>query len=196
MAIESSRRKKARVDLGFESEEQKSEIQEIIAKEEARRSKKSLVRQNLEEDFSYRCVKGISFVMDKCFLDAVVGIWPGVGDVLTTVLSLPSIYVSVFKIKSLPLTLAVLYNIVLDCFIGLTPFVGDILDILYRSYSKNYRLIVGFVEDDKEIVTEVRRSAWKSAILIVVLLVLCVVVYQLVKGMYLSIFAMFAEWFG
>jgi hypothetical protein len=83
-----------------------------------------------------------------------------------------------------------LYNIVLDCFIGLTPYLGDVLDAFYRSYAKNYKLIVGFVENDKEVIDEVRRSAWKSAILIVILVVACYFVYQLVKGLYMSIAAL------
>jgi hypothetical protein len=44
-------------------------------------------------------VKGVSFLMDKCFADAVVGfVFPGVGDFLTIVLSLPSLFVGLFKI--------------------------------------------------------------------------------------------------
>ena len=136
-------------------------------------------------------MKGVSFLMDKCFADAVVGfVFPGVGDFLTIVLSLPSLFVGLFKIKSIPLTLAMLYNIALDCFIGLTPYLGDVLDAFYRSYAKNYKLIVGFVENDKEVIDEVRRSAWKSAILIVILGVACYFVYQLVKGLYMSIAAL------
>ena len=140
----------------------------------------------------YRTVKGISFLMDKCFVDAVLGfIVPGVGDFLTIVLSFPFLFVALFKIRSIPLFLAVLYNIVLDCFIGLTPYIGDVLDVFYRSYTKNYRLIVGFVENDGDVIDEVRRSAWKSAILIVILGVACYFLYLAVKGLYLSIAALF-----
>jgi len=190
--MESSRRKQAREDLGFtESEEVQVKIDKALANEEARREKKKLAREKLESEFSYRTVKGISFLMDKCFADAILGIvLPGAGDVLTSVLTLPFLYVSVFKVKSLPLTLAVLYNMMLDCFIGLVPYLGDALDVFYRSYVRNYRLIVGFVEDDQDIIAEVRRSAWKSAIMIVVLGVACYFVYQLVKGLYMSIAAM------
>ena len=189
--MESKRRTIARENLGFESEIEKAKMERALAKEEKRREKKELAKQKLEGDFSYRMVKGISFLMDKCFADAVLGfIVPGVGDFLTIVLSLPSLFVALFKIRSIPLLLAMIYNIMLDCFIGLTPYLGDLLDVFYRSYAKNYRLIVGFVEDDKDVVDEVRRSAWKSAIMIVILCVACYFLYLAVKGLYRSIAAM------
>ena len=163
-----------------------------VDNEAKRRETKELARQKLEHEWSYKTVKGISFLMDKCFADALLGlVIPGIGDLLTIVLSLPSIFVALFKVRSIPLTLAVMYNIVLDCFIGLTPVLGDILDVVYRSYVKNYRLIVGFVEDDKDVIDEVRRSAWKSAILIAILGVACYFVFWALQGLYKSIAAIF-----
>ena len=191
--MESSRRTIARENLGFESEIEKAKKERALAKEEKRREKKELARQKLETEWSYKMVKGVSFLMDKCFADAVLGLFlPGVGDFLTIVLSFPFLSVALFKIKSIPLFLAILYNIVLDCFIGLTPIVGDILDVFYRSYVKNYRLIVGFVEDDAEVIDEVRRSAWKSAIMILLLGVACFFLYLAVRGLYKSLAAMFS----
>lgn len=189
--MESSRRKQARENLGFEDEIEKAKMERALAKEEKRREKKELAKEKLEKDWMYRTVKGISFLMDKCLADALLGFFiPGVGDFLTLVLSVPFLFVALFKIRSLPLTLAMLYNIMLDCFIGLTPYIGDLLDVFYRSYAKNYRLIVGFVEDDAEVIDEVRRSAWKSAIMIVILGVACYFLYLAVKGLYLSFAAM------
>ena len=190
--MESRRRTIARENLGFESEIEKAKMERALAKEEKRREKKELAKQKLENDWMYRTVKGISFLMDKCFADATLGLFiPGVGDFLTIVLSVPFLFVSLFKVRSISLTLAVLYNIMVDCFIGLTPVLGDILDVLYRSYAKNYRLIVGFVEDDAEVIDEVRRSAWKSAIMIVILGVACYFLFLALKGVYASIAAMF-----
>lgn len=189
--MESSRRKQARENLGFEDEIEKAKMERALAKEEKRREKKELAKEKLEKDWMYRTVKGISFLMDKCLADALLGFFiPGVGDFLTLVLSVPFLFVALFKIRSIPLTLAMLYNIMLDCFIGLTPYIGDLLDIFYRSYAKNYRLIVGFVEDDEAVIDEVRRSAWKSAIMIVILGVACYFLYLAVKGLYLSFAAM------
>lgn len=192
--MESSRRTIARENLGFEPEIEKAKEEKALAKEEKRREKKELARQKLENDWMYKMVKGISFLMDKCFVDAILGfVIPGIGDFLTVVLSFPFLFVALFKIRSIPLFLAMLYNIVLDCFIGLTPVIGDILDVFYRSYVKNYRLIVGFVEDDAEVIDEVRRSAWKFAILILILGVACFFLYLAVKGLYQSLAALFTS---
>ena len=189
--MECKRRTIARENLGFESEIEKAKMERALAKEEKRREKKELAREKLENDWMYRTVKGISFLMDKCLADALLGFFiPGVGDFLTIVLSVPFLFVALFKIRSIPLFLAMLYNIVLDCFIGLTPYIGDVLDLFYRSYAKNYRLIVGFVEDAADVIDEVRRSAWKSAILIVILGVACYFLYLAVRGLYISIAAM------
>ena len=78
----------------------------------------------------------------------------------------------------MPLTLAVIYNGLRDIAIGLIPlWIGNILDFFNRSYLQNIRLIVGFVEDDKEIISEVNRKAVKSAIMIGVF---CFIIYLLV----------------
>lgn len=182
--MESSRRAQAREDLGLTTQEEQEDIDLSIEKEEARRQKKELARLKLENETSYKIVKGISFIMDKCFADAVIGFFaPGAGDVISSVVTVPFLYVSLFKIKSLPLTLAIIYNMLLDVFIGMVPFVGDIADIFHKSYAKNYKLIVGFVEDDEQVIKEVRRKALWSAVMIVVLGFIIYMLYSLVAGM-------------
>lgn len=118
--------------------------------------------------------------MDRYYLDGIVGLLPGgVGDTITTILSLPIIYFCVFQVRSIPLTLAVICNALIDVALGLIPFfIGDVIDFFYMSYLKNLKMIRGYVDGDKKIVTEVNRKAWISAILIVVL---CVIIYFLIK---------------
>lgn len=63
--------------------------------------------------------------------------------------------------------------------LGLIPFgIGAVIDIFKKSYKKNYRLIVGFVEDDKDIISQVNRTAFKATILIAIF---CVIIYYMVK---------------
>ncbi len=114
--------------------------------------------------------------MDKYCLDPILGFFsPGLGDTLTSVLVLPFIYVSMFHIRSLPLTLAIIFNILRDVALGLIPFwIGDFIDV----FIQNSRLIVGFVEDDKKIIEEVNRKALWTGILIVIF---CLIIYWLVK---------------
>lgn len=178
--MESARRREAQEDLGLTTSEEQERINLAIEKEEARRRKKEQKRQELETDSSYRMVKGIATVMDKFFLDPIIGFFlPAVGDILTSVMTLPSIMVALFKVRSIPLTLAIIYNMLVDMLLGLIPFwIGDILDAFNRSYMKNYKLIVGFVEDDKEVIHEVNRKAVFTGICI---LVFCLLIYWLTK---------------
>ena len=128
---------------------------------------------------SYRLAGLIAQWMDRYYLDAVLGLLlEGVGDFLTQLLTLPYIYVSAVKIRSLPLTLAVIYNALRDLAIGLIPFyVGDVLDVFNKSYIRNFKLIAGFVDGDRSVISEVNRKAVRMGMLIVAL---CVLIYFLV----------------
>lgn len=102
---------------------------------------------------SYQLAERITRLMDKYYLDAVLGfLLEGFGDLFTQLLTLPYIYVSAVKIRSVPLTLAVIYNALCDIAMGLIPFyVGDVIDVFNKSFVRNFKLIVGFVEGDKRL---------------------------------------------
>ena len=121
----------------------------------------------------------ITRLMDKYYLDAVLGfLLEGFGDLLTQLLTLPYINVSAVKIRSVPLTLAVIYNALCDIAMGLIPFyIGDVIDVFNKSFVRNFKLIVGFVEGDKKVISEINRKAVRMAVLIVML---CVIIYFLV----------------
>lgn len=177
--FQSGRRRQAQEDLGLTSQEEQMDIERSIRKEEQRKAEKEMRRMEIEMSSSYRMVQGIAKFMDKYLLDPIIGFFvPGIGDILSSVLVLPFIHVSLFKIKSVPLTLAVIYNVLIDVLIGLIPFyIGDIIDVFNKAYLKNARLITGFVEDDKEVISEVnRKAAWMGFMI----LVLCVLIYFMV----------------
>ena len=134
----------------------------------------------LENDFVYQMTSTIAKLMDKRYLDPLLGfIFPAFGDTLMSVLILPYLYISIFRIKSLSLTLAIVLNALIDILVGIIPYgIGDIFDIFHRSYAKNLRLIEGFVKHDEGIIREVNRKAWISGIMIVVT---CVVIYFMLK---------------
>lgn len=134
---------------------------------EERRMRK---RERLLNSSSYRMCKGISTFMDDFFLDPILGFFvPGVTDILLQSLTLPFIYISLFKIRSIPLTLAVIFNATVDMLVGLFPVIGDFADIFVRSYKKSYRMIVGYIEEDEEVISQVRSRALFSAIMIAIL---------------------------
>lgn len=134
-----------------------------------------------ENDPLYRLIRTIKNVMDRYYLDPLIGLFfPTAGDIFSSVMMLPFLTMSLLKIKSLPLTLAILYNMLMDMMLGIIPlWIGDLLDIFNRSYSKNYRLIVGFVEGDQKVIQEVNRKAVLTAVGI---LVLCFIIYWLTKA--------------
>lgn len=177
----SGRRHQAQQELGLDNEREQAYIERAIQLEEERRQQKEIRRRmEIEESASYKATQSISKYMDKYFLDPILGFFiPGVGDFLTSVLVVPFIYVSAVKIRSLPLTLAVIFNVLRDLAIGLIPmWIGNILDFFNRGYLQNSRLIVGFVEDDKEVIEEVNKKAVWMGIMIAVF---CFIIYLLIK---------------
>lgn len=134
---------------------------------------------DIKSSKSYQLTERITRLMDKYYLDAVLGfLLEGFGDLFTQLLTLPYIYVSAVKIRSVPLTLAVIYNALCDIAMGLIPFyIGDVIDVFNKSFVRNFKLIVGFVEGDKKVISEINRKAVRMAVLIVML---CVIIYFLV----------------
>lgn len=162
-----------------------AEVEEkAMAQEEKRRNKKEEAKRQLEEESSYRLCRNVAKYMDDYYLDPVLGIFlPGVGDMISQTLALPYIYVSLFKIRSIPLTLAVLYNMMVDSLVGLIPWLGDLIDFFYKSNKKSYRMIVGFVEDDEAIKHEVNSKAIRTGILIVIVGILIYWVFLMVASL-------------
>lgn len=177
--MESSRRQNAASNVKITTIEEVKEAQKAINKEEERRRKKEEKRQELMSKTSFYLMDKIQTIFDKYFIDPIIGFFfPAVGDLTSGLLGLPYVYFALVHVKSIPLTLAVIYNILIDCLVGLIPWVGDLIDIFHRAYRKNMKLIVGFVNDDKDIINEVRRKAVMTGVLICVL---CFLIYLLVK---------------
>lgn len=192
MELQNSRRQKVQSSLNLTTEKEYKSINKSIEKEERRKQRKWEKQVELQNSASFRSVKAIQEYMDTWFLDPIIGFFlPGFGDLLTSFMTLPFIYVSLFKIRSLPLTLAVIYNMLVDCLLGTIPFfIGDIIDAFNRSYKKSYKLIVGFVEDDREIIRDVNKKALFMAIMICIV---CVLIYLLVSFV-ISLTSAIYEW--
>ena len=165
--------------MNFAKEDQKREA--ALAKEKERADKKEAKRQEMMNMPSYRIMVKTSKYMDKYFLDPILGfILPaGIGDTISSVFAFPFVYYSLCVVKSVPLTLAVIFNILKDVLIGAIPFyIGDLLDVFKRSYVENLRLITGYIEDDKEIINKVNKKAFWTAVFIVVL---CWLIYVVIS---------------
>ena len=138
---------------------------------------------------TYRLTKRIAKWMDRYYIDPIVGLFlPGYGDTVTALLNLPYLYLSTFKVRSIPLTLAIIYNTLVDVYIGIIPLLGDLFDIFNKSYTKNSRILNGFVEGDRTIIREVNRKAIYFAIFILLFILLINLLIHLIIiiGMWIS----------
>jgi len=135
--------------------------------------KRQLRRQRLMGSKAYQAMAVLTSYMDRYYLDALVGLIPGWGDVIALLCVVPFVYFSMRIIKSVPLTLAILNNALRDVLLGMIPFfVGDIIDIFHRSNVQNLAMIQGFVDGDEAVIKKVNRRALQSAIALVALLLL------------------------
>lgn len=115
--------------------------------------------ENLANSLSFKMV-WYARKYDEWFLDPIVGFMiPGLGDIISGAAILPSLYVSIFRLHSITLTLAILWIAILDVLAGLIPVVGDCVDAFYKSNKRASRWIVGYVEDDEDTKSEIRKNA-------------------------------------
>ena len=87
-------------------------------KEELRRQRREKEISELKSSKAYKFISTITILADKYFLDALLGFVPSVGDLVSSIFGLPFIYVTLFKVKSIPLKLAVIYNYLVDILLG------------------------------------------------------------------------------
>lgn len=136
--------------------------------------KQEIIRNSV----SYKLVHAIALWMDRRLLDPLIGlVLPGFGDALTSVLAVPYLYLNIVKLKSIPLTLAIVCNILLDVLIGIIPYIGVVGDVFKRAFTRNAAMIKGYVEGDRAIMQEIDRKAVGMAFLIVIL---CGLIYAMV----------------
>ena len=167
---------------------EQEKIRQTHEREELRRLKKEQKREELMSSRLFNLLYKIKHFFDDWYLDALIGLIPTAGDIVTAFLSFPFIMFCLFKVRSIALTLAVLNNYMLDMIIGLIPFgVGNISDFFYKAHRKNLDLIMGYIDDDKNIIEKINRKAVISAIVLLVLIFTLVMMIKFV--------AYISEWF-
>ena len=135
--------------------------------------KRLLQRKRLMDNKVYQTMNDITRYMDRYYLDAIIGIIPGWGDVITMFCVVPFIYFSTRVIKSIPLTLAIINNALRDVLLGMIPFfIGDVIDVFHRANTKNMAMIQGFVDGNVTVTKEVNQKAIQSAVILIILLIL------------------------
>jgi hypothetical protein len=74
-------------------------------------------------------------------LDALVGLIPGIGDLVGSGISGAIMLEAVRARVPVPVLARMAWNLLLDALLGLVPFVGDLVDVAHRANRRNYRLL-------------------------------------------------------
>lgn len=144
-------------------------------------NRKELQKINVEKSLHFKIIQKTKKWLDDYYLDGIIGLFPVVGDIVTQFFSYSFLYVAIVKIKSYRLTMAILFNVLMDILIGLIPYVGSVLDFVNRSYKYNLTLIIGFVNDDKEIIRKVnKRATWTTIGVVVIFLLIILLIWLLI----------------
>ncbi len=79
-------------------------------------------------------------------LDGLLGLIPGVGDLLTTMLGGYIVY-RAHELGAPKLLIArMLGNLAIDSIVGAVPIAGDIFDVAFKSHMRNVRLLLRWLE--------------------------------------------------
>lgn len=73
--------------------------------------------------------------------DFIIGLIPGLGDVISVLISMRLLIVARALGAPLRLQLRILVNLLLDFFVGLVPIIGDVLDVFFRANQMNLLLL-------------------------------------------------------
>ena len=83
--------------------------------------------------------------------DALVGLIPGVGDLIGTGLSSAIMVDAVRQRVPIPVLARMGWNLLVDTGLGCVPVVGDAADVLHRANRKNYRLLEQCVAEHRHV---------------------------------------------
>lgn len=81
------------------------------------------------------------FLGFKFGLDPLIGLIPGIGELITAALSLYLVWIGWQAKISTSTIIRMVLNVVLDFALGIIPIVGDITDFFYKSNTLNLKLL-------------------------------------------------------
>ena len=94
---------------------------------------------------------GLATLLDTAFfipgtnirfgIDAMIGLVPGIGDVITTAMSLYIVHEARQLGAPRHLIARMLANVALDGVVGAVPFLGDAFDVMWRANRRNMALL-------------------------------------------------------
>lgn len=102
-----------------------------------------------------KIVTNFSKLMDEQFkigpfkfgLDPLVGLIPGLGDILPAALSCYLIWIAWVHELPKKKIIKMVFNILLDLGLGLIPIIGNITDFFFKSNTKNLEILKSHLEE-------------------------------------------------
>ncbi len=82
-------------------------------------------------------------------LDALIGLVPGIGDAVTTAMSLYIVHEAHQLGAPRHVIARMLANVALDGVVGAVPLVGDAFDVMWRSNRRNMRLLYEWLDREE-----------------------------------------------
>jgi hypothetical protein len=89
-------------------------------------------------------------------LDGIVGLIPGIGDMMGGIASCIIIVASWVRGVPYPVLSRMVANVVIEVVVGAVPVLGDMFDIAWRANRRNYALLTGSLLEPRK----VTRSSW------------------------------------
>jgi hypothetical protein len=83
----------------------------------------------------------IPFTKFRFGADSLIGLAPGVGDAITTALSLYIVYEAHRLGAPKTLLARMLGNVAIDGVFGIVPVAGDVFDVMFRANRRNVRIL-------------------------------------------------------
>ena len=139
----------------------------------------------------------IALLMDNAFripglnirfgLDAIIGLIPGVGDIISMLVSLYVLAAAQRYGLSRITTARMGLNIAIDTIIGAIPLVGDAFDLVWKANQRNVALVQHHMNTPLHLRNKARRGDWLYVAGIAAVLV--VILAGLIYGAYLVLAA-------
>lgn len=96
-------------------------------------------------DFAFQ----VPYTKFRVGMDGILGLIPGIGDAIGTVLSLFIVIQAMrFGLPVASVT-RMLYNVAIDTLIGTVPILGDLFDVAWKANMKNIEILEGFLNARK-----------------------------------------------
>lgn len=89
-------------------------------------------------------------------LDGIVGLIPGVGDIIGGVASCIIIVAAWVRGVSYPVVARMVANVAIEVVVGSVPVLGDMFDIAWRANRRNYALLTGSIDEPRKLT----RQSW------------------------------------